>query len=273
MSSETTGSTGLFEFLAWLEENKKRLATAFVIAIVAGFAIYIYRWKSQQTELAANEALLKLRTPSAGEKIPSPPAAEYLKIASEYSSTDAAERALLLGAGTLFTESKFPEAQVQFERFLKDHSNHSLASAAAYGRAASLEAQGKSDDALTAYQGVLSQFPQSSVVTDARFAIARLFEGKKQPEMALRTYEEMTRTNSYSGKNTEALMRKELLLAKYPELAKANTNTPAISMTNSPAPMVAPSAATTNSVSKAPTNTPATSATNTPPSAAKSPKP
>ncbi len=238
MSSETTGSSGFYEFLAWLEENKKRLLIAFLVAIVAGFGISIYRWKAHETELAASDALLKLHSSAnPAEKAAPSSASDYLKVADEYPHTDAAERALLLGAGTLFTESKYPEAQAKFEQFLKENSGSPLAATSAYGRAAALEAQGKLDDALSAYQNVVTQYPRASLVNDARFATARIYEAKKQPELALKTYEDMSRTNSASTKATEAMMRKEHLFTKYPELAK--TSAAASSVTNQPA-MLAP---------------------------------
>lgn len=264
MSSETTGSTGFYEFLAWLEENRKRLIVGFVIAVVVGLGIAFYRWKSDQTEWAANAALLKLRPASSPAERTTPAgASDYQKVVDQYPNTDAAERALLLAAGASFTENKYSEAQAQFERFLKENGGNPLAPTAAYGKAASLEAQGKFDEALSAYQNVLTQHPRSTVVTDTRFAIARLYEAKKQPDLALKTYEEMTRTNTASSKGTEAMMRKEALLSKYPELAK--TNAPAIVATNTPPRSAtdAPSQKTTNIQALSSTNVPV-AATNAP---------
>lgn len=236
MSSETTGSTGFYELLAWLEQNKKQLAIAFVVAVVVGFGIAVYRWQSHQTELAASDALLKLRPASgAAEKSSSPAGTEFLKVVDQFPSTDAAGRALLLAAGTLFTENKYAEALVQFEKFFKEHGNHALVATAVYGKAASLEAQGKPDEALNAYQELVTKHPQSAVVTDARFGIARVYEAKKQPELALKTYEDMARTNIASAKGNEALIRKEQLLARYPQLVQ--TNAVAASPTNAPAPL------------------------------------
>jgi len=82
------------------------------------------------------------------------------------------------------------------------------------------------------------------LLDEARLAIARIYEFKKQPQLALQSYEEITRTNLMSAVSAEANTRKEQLLAKHPELAK--TNAPGRSVTGlvpTPAPL-APSADT-----------------------------
>ena len=249
MSSETTGSVGFYEFLAWLEGNKKRLATTAVIAVVVGFAISAYRWKSHQAELAASDALLELRTPLGSTEKTSPPDAKtYLKIAADFPGTDAAERASYLAAGAHFTQGDYAGAHAQFSHCLERHAQHSLAAGAAYGKAASLEAQNKLDEALASYQSLLTQYPNSSVLDNAKLAMARLFELKNQPEQALKSYDELVRPNTPGSASTEALKRKDLLLTKFPALAKTNapaalatTTTPAGvpatgSATNAPAP-------------------------------------
>lgn len=241
MSSETIGSTGFYELLAWLEENKKRLAIGFVVAVIVGFAVAAYRWKTQQTEVAASDALLEVRTPlMAGEKPRPPSASAYLKVVGDYPGTEAAERALLLAAGALFAEGKYAEAQTQFSRFLDEQARHPLAADAAYGKAAALEAQGKLDEALAAYQGWLTQFPKAAPADGVKLAIARIYEIKQQPASALKVYEEISGTNSPSATSTEAARRKEHLLGKFPELAR--TNAPAASVTNANPVAVRPSA-------------------------------
>jgi len=46
MSSETTQSVGIYEFLAWLETNKRPLIIATVAVVVLVSAVSIYRWKA-----------------------------------------------------------------------------------------------------------------------------------------------------------------------------------------------------------------------------------
>ena len=81
-------------------------------------------------------------------------ASEFANVANQYRGTGAAERAGLLGAGALFTEGKYTEAQTEFNKFLSGYPDSSWAGEAAYGVAASLEALNKRDEALTAYQNV-----------------------------------------------------------------------------------------------------------------------
>jgi outer membrane protein assembly factor BamD (BamD/ComL family) len=223
MNPETTQSTGFYEVLAWLEQNKKNVLVGFSAVVIIGCAIAGYRWKSHQTELSASEALLQLRASlNPTDKTASPEASAYLKVASDYPSTDAAERASLLAAGALFNEGKYAEAVAQFDKFLQKHGSHALAATAAFGRAASIEGQGKLDEALSAYQSVLSQYPKSATVNATKLAIARIYEVKNQPQQALSVYDELARPNAATSGSSEAMRRKEFLLAKFPDLAKTN---------------------------------------------------
>jgi tetratricopeptide (TPR) repeat protein len=176
--------------------------------------------------LAASDALLKLKTPlNAPENTTPPPASAYLKIAQEYSGTAAADRAGLLAAGALFSENKFTEAQAQFNKFIRDRPQSPFAPIAAYGVAACLEALGKQDEALASYQNLSVRYPNSSVLDDAKLSIARLYEAKKMPELALRAYDELMKSAAAGGMAnavSEAMARREDLVAKHPELAKTN---------------------------------------------------
>jgi tetratricopeptide (TPR) repeat protein len=260
MSSEMTGSVGLYDLLAWLEENKKRLILAAAGLVVVGSGISIYRYNKAQTELAASQALLALRLPlNASENAPPPEASSFLKIAQAHPSTTAAQRALLLAAGTLFAEGKYAEARTQFEDFLQRYGNHPLAPSALYGKAAALESEWKADEALRTYQDVLSRYPQAWLLAETRLAVARIHEARKQPQLAIQMYEEITRTNLMSSVSGEAMTRKERLLEKHPELAK--TIAPPTNQVSTPLPMPTPQG--TNPA----TNASSVSATNTAPAA------
>src|SRR5437879_6394694 len=108
MSQDTVEGSGWVEFLAWLEQHKKQLAIGAGVAIVIGAAVGIYIWAQDERESNANAELLKLRTAlnSPTNTPPSPPA-DYFKIATDYASTSAGQRAFLLGAGVLFDDGKF----------------------------------------------------------------------------------------------------------------------------------------------------------------------
>src|SRR5262245_3822893 len=140
MSSDATDvSSRWYEVLAWIETNKRYLMWAGIGALVIIFVALTYRWQLSQTEEAANDALLRLRsvTSAATPSESVATATDFLKVVNEYPKTAAAERALLLGAGAQFSDGKFAEAQTIFERFLREHGDSPLVPIAAYGAAAS----------------------------------------------------------------------------------------------------------------------------------------
>jgi TolA-binding protein len=264
-----TDGAGMIEFLAWLEVNKKRLAIGALLVLVVGFGVYVFNYMSEQKEVTASAALVELRPPPArGDNTNEPPvpAADYLKVAEQYSGTGAAERAILLAGGAYFTEGKYTEAQAQFDRLIKSHPGSKWAADASYGIAASLEAQGKRDDALTGYQRVVTAYGNSSVVGEARMAMARIYEAKNQPADALKQYEELSRNSVMSMRAQEAMIARNQLLKKHPELDKpatnaippmtitpaAGTNKPALAIATNTAPMTNKPASATNTGAVAP---------------------
>jgi predicted negative regulator of RcsB-dependent stress response len=230
MSSEATQtqSVTIYDVLAWIETNKRALIIGFVAAVVIGFTIAIVRYRSEQREVAASDALLKLKatlSPAEGTA-PAEPSA-YLKVAQDFPGTAAAERAKYLAAAALFAQGNYTEAQNQFANFVREQPQSPFAATAAYGIATSLEAQGKTDEALAAYQNLAVRYPNASVLDEAKLAIARIHESKKQPEQALRVYDELTKGTAMGTAASEAASRRRTLLAAHPELAK--TNAPAVS--------------------------------------------
>ena len=102
MSSDVThASSSWYDFLGWLETNKRGLLWVAVGLIGASFLIAAYRWKASQTELAASEALLQLRPSGgpAGKQENVATATDYLKVVHDYPNTAAAERASIRAAG------------------------------------------------------------------------------------------------------------------------------------------------------------------------------
>ncbi len=227
MSSEApTQSLTVYDFLAWLETNKKPLIIGFVAAVVLGFAIATYRYMSDRKELAASEALFKVKpAPAADGTVTQPDPSAYLNVAERYPNTRAGERALLLAGSTLFAQGKYQEAQTQLAKFLQAKPQSPFAATAAYGIAAALEAQNKADEALSQYQNLAVRYPNSSVLDDVKLALARIYEAKNQPELALRTYEELAKPGGMGTATAEAMTRKSALLARHPELAKTNAAT------------------------------------------------
>jgi tetratricopeptide (TPR) repeat protein len=245
MSSETASSDRIYDILAWLEIHKQKLAYGAVAVLVVGFGMYAWSTQRQETELKANEALLRLRPGSDDPK--GPPAAkveDFLKVADAFSGTGAAERALLLAGAALFQDQKYAEAQQQFERFLSRNSGNPLTSEALYGKATSLEAQGKTNDAFNVYQEVFTRYASSSAAGQAKLALARLYESRNQPEAALKLYNDLAKPTLTGGWAGEAAQRRTRLYAAHPHLQPTLSVTNTVTAgTNAPAQPVPAAAA------------------------------
>jgi predicted negative regulator of RcsB-dependent stress response len=256
---EQTQSTGAIEFLAWLEVNKKRLITGAAIALGVMTLVTCYRYFAEQKEISASEALSELRTPIPGlSRVPAPTADKFLKIAADYSDTSAGVRALILGAEAQFAEGKYVDAQVTFEKFIRDNPAHAMTPQAALGIAASLDAQGKANEALTKYQEVSRQHStENAVVSQAKLAIGRIYEAQgklTQAHQAFRELADMGRAQMYNAWVEEAVYRVAQLEKAHPELVPPPVTTaPAMPLTT---PSITPAPAA-NAQPKATTTTPA----------------
>lgn len=267
MSSEKqpTGTPGgkreadVYDLLAWLEVNKKKLAVAAMVLVALGFVGATIRHFKKQKEAKANAALLALKPLLIYPTNATPPqASAFLKVAEEHSGTAAAERARILAATTLFTEGRYADAEREFARFVQELPNSPWVANAAYGVAAAQEASGKTNEAMASYQSLIAAHTDSPVAGDAKLALARMYEVRNQPEQALRLYNELTTPTPGAPPgelgNQTAFERKEALLRTNPHL---DTNRVAAA-----SPMVMPSApanvpptiATTNQTAP-PTNT------------------
>ncbi len=254
----------VYDLLAWLEVNKKRVATGALIVVAIGFAIATIRYMNQQKEQKASGALLALKpmlTPQTN--VPPPQASALLKVAQDFSGTSAADRARLLAATTLFTDGKYADSEKEFGSFLKDLPESPWAAEAAYGVAASQEAQNKVNEAQASYQNVATAYANSSLAADAKLALARIYEAQKKPDQALRLYNELLapKPGAQPGEigNSAAFQKKEALLRVHPELS---TNLAAKAV-----PPPALKAALTNALATALTNVAAAAATNGAPQA------
>ncbi|HNQ89152.1 MAG TPA: tetratricopeptide repeat protein [Verrucomicrobiota bacterium] len=257
MQPEITESTWFYEFLAWLELNKQRVIWGSVAVLALIVVVYVYRWHIQQTEVDANRALFAIRPSATPEGSTLVPVGDLLKVAQEYPSTSAGERALLLAAGNLYAEGRYAEAQTRFEEFRKQHAGSLLAPVAALGVASSLDALDKMDEALGAYQGIVNQYPTESVAARAQLAMGAIYESKNQPDQAFRVYDELSRLAGAGQAAMQAAMHKELLLQQYPKLAVTNASAIATTVVKpAPAPTNAPPQAATNAAPAAQPATP-----------------
>jgi TolA-binding protein len=204
---------------AWFEANKKQVLLGAGTVVVLGAIVAFYFYHKSEQDQAAAEALSSLALPQlSGARGGAEPAAAYLKIAADYPNTSAASRALLLAAGTFFTEGKYTEAKAQFDRFAREHGDSPFMGQALLGSAACQDALGKTNEALAAYESLVRQHPGENVASQARFALGRLFEAQNDPEKARSQFEEVARANPYGSLGSEAGMRVEELNQKYPKL-------------------------------------------------------
>src|SRR5262245_7220786 len=122
MDSGAAQSDKFYDFLAWLEVNKKRVLWGAAIVAVLGLTVFLISWNRGQREDLANEALFAVKTPSS----PNAPqglalADSYIKVADGHPGTQAGGRARLLAAATLYTHNEYQRASEQFERYLRDY--------------------------------------------------------------------------------------------------------------------------------------------------------
>lgn len=255
--TETKGAQrekDVYDLLAWLELNKKKVATVAVALVVVGFAIAVMRYTREQKELRASGDLLALK-PMLTPPTNTPPvqASALLKVAQEHGGTAAAERAQFLAATALYTEGKYAEAENAFKAFLNDFAESDWRAAASYGIATAQEAQ-KKPDAEASYQKVVASYGKSAVADDANLALARIAEQKNQPAEALRIYNQILapKPGAQPGQeapNARASERKEALLRAHPEL---NTNTTPTSATAPMLPTSLPGPGGTNATLQIP---------------------
>ena len=223
MDSESSPSAGFYNFLGWLELNKKRLLVGAGIAAVLAVIITAMIQHAAQKETRASHALSDVRTSfPPGPGLPPGAVASYAKVAQDYPGTKAAARALLYAGGAFFAENKFAEAQTQFERLLREYPESPWVGSATFGLASALAAQQKTNEAMAKFEEFRRRYPNDPSSDEVKLSLGRLYEGQNKNEEALKLYDEVTKANPYSGLGAEAGMRQMDLLQKYPHLAKTN---------------------------------------------------
>lgn len=220
----------LADFLIWLDRNKKQVGYSLIAVAVIGAAVGLYVWHKGEKETEANAALFALPSGFTQSRNQQPANGEaFLKVADDYSGTSVAERAELMGAGVLFSSGKYKEAQAAFEKFLNDHPEapNALRAQASFGVASSLDALGNIDQAVAKYQAVEQQFRGENVVPLAALARGRILEMQNKSEEALKVYQNLESSSSPTDPwRTEAIDRREKLVARHPELASKYTPAP-----------------------------------------------
>jgi predicted negative regulator of RcsB-dependent stress response len=231
MEAESIEATETYlKVLAWLHANQKKLMIVGGVVAVIAMIIGIMAWQKSVAESDADAQLLSVPLETArGNQLVPAQAGPFLDLAQKYPNTSAGEYALLLAAGTLFTEGKYPEAHDQFDQFIQKFPESPLVSQAQVGLAACLEGEGKISESVQKYQEILSTYAsEANIVTPVKLTLARLYEGQNKPDKALQLYVDLAHINNpYDPWAAEARERGDLLLAKHPELRKAPPPSPA----------------------------------------------
>jgi predicted negative regulator of RcsB-dependent stress response len=227
---ETTDTTvSIYSFLDWLHTNRKKIGAGAIAVAVVALVVALSVWKKGQNQADANNLLFSVPSLLAlsPRQAPANPEA-FLNIAHEYPGTSAGEQAQLLAAERLFLDGQYAEADHEFSKFVAEHPDSPLRPQAQVGVAASLEAEGKATEAMQKYRDVVAMYATDpNIASPAKLTLARLNEEQNKPEQALTYYEDLARdTNPYDPWAAEARERRELLLAKHPELNKPATPAP-----------------------------------------------
>jgi TolA-binding protein len=205
--------------LAWFEANKRQTLWGAGVVMVVGVVVAFVLYRQNEADVAASEALSSVSMPQLASPGSRADTAEaFLKVAATYPKSRAGARAVLLAAGSLFADGKYPEAKTQFERFKREYTDSPLIGEALLGVAACLDAQGNGPDAIAAYKNLVDHHQGDVVLPQAKFALARLYEAQNQPEQARNLFEEVEHSDPYGSLGSEAGMRLEELNQKFPKL-------------------------------------------------------
>lgn len=213
---------------AWFDANKKPVIGFAIAAVIVGLVTWFLVWEGTEKSNAAGNALSALTVTQimSGSAQPDETQA-YLKVASNYPKSMAGARALLLAAGSLFTEGNYAEAQGQFDKFTREYPDNPMMGQALFGIASCLDAEGKTEQAITAYKDLISRHPNESFIYQAKFALACLYQAQNKLELARDLFTDVQREDRFGSVGDEAARRLNDLLTRYPKLAPAAPAVPA----------------------------------------------
>lgn len=236
MSSEVDFTEKQLDLLAWLEKNRNKLLGGLGVAIVVGLAVAASQNSARKAEIAAANDLSALgaKLDAEGERV-IPKSADYLGVAGNHPGSGAAERALILAGGALFTEGDFDAAIARFNEYLSTYPEGIHIPTARLGKAACADAKGQTEQALAEYKTVAETFPNDPVAEQAKLARAHLLESTDKHAEALRIYDQMIASVTGGPFSSEAQQKRMRLLDEHPELKPQETNAPPASIPFSPA--------------------------------------
>ena len=227
MQAQDAATAYFFKLWEWIEANVRTVVIGAVIVVVTAILLSYYFWRQSETEVIAGQALTQLLVSPPPYSDASQLANAYLKIAADYPDTQAGGRALMLGAATLYTGGKYPEAQTEFRKYISQHPSGTFSAAAALGVASCLDAQGKTDQAADAYQRVIRGYSDPNAVDAAKLAMARIDERRGNLADAENLYDEVAHNNLRNALGAEAALHVSELRSK---MSASSTSSPPASL-------------------------------------------
>jgi TolA-binding protein len=221
MESQDSAATLFYTWWPRIEANKNKIVgiAGGIVALVA--IISFYSWHSKQTQIDAGDAVTEQIISLQPGVDPSRAADGYLNVYTEHEGTLAGERALLQGAAILFTEGKYTDAQMDFQRYLDARPDGQFSGQASLGVAKCLEAEGKLNDAAGSYQHIISDIADAQAVVAAKFALAQINVQQKNYADALRLFQDVAQSDPYSATGSEAAQYAYDLRSKVPSTQTA----------------------------------------------------
>lgn len=204
---------------AWAEARKKQLLYCAVGLAGVALVVSFYLTQRSQREVAAAEALSAAAMPAMAAAGKETPPEAFLKVATDYAGTRAGAFAMLRAGTAYYASGKHPEAQAQFERFVRENRESPLLGQALFGVAGAYDAQGKANEAIERYRNLIDRRPNDPMIPQAKLNLGRLYESQNKPELAKPLYEQVARTSPFGGAGADASLRLNALIAKHPELA------------------------------------------------------
>ncbi len=219
MEAQTPPSTGWYDFLGWLDVNKKRVTTGALVVAGVSLVVGIVTWRGSEREIEAAQAMSAIRLPFNPSEPPAPGTAEaFVKLADQYPKTAAAPQATLRAASLYYGEGQWDKAQQQFQKLLANYGDTAWVPQAQLGLAACLDAQGKNAEAIAKYNDFL-KFSSDPAADMARLNLARVYERANQPALAVDLLSKMTNVMAMGQSGGEVQERLKALYARHPNLA------------------------------------------------------
>jgi len=231
MEQNIAESPFLLNAWVWVDKNKKQVLFGALAIAAAGLVTGMIIWSKKEKEIQAGEALSQALLTQVSAAGKAEGAEGLLKVATTYPGTPAGAQAILLGAGALFANGKYQEAQPYFERFNREYAGHPLVAQAKLGLAACLAAENKLPEAAQAYKELADRYSDANTAPQARFALAGIYETQGKLEEALSLFEQVARADPNGSLGSEAGMRSEEVRLKLPPVVLPSATPPATPVT------------------------------------------